>query len=610
MDHHHQQQKSEEDSCSAPLEWKDPLQMLAKQCDTISGGAEEERAKVRGKSAGGTAESAKSQQQTTAPTTGKGGTSSRKAAQMAGPNIGTTQQNGKTTGTHLGDGTPKQTAHQRTTGGQKAMSPSKDPCSSSPSTAAFFHAPSPAAFLPGAAFAPPPAHLAAAMMAGGFLGLHPPPTHRPPPQHFAASAIGMPNGHSPPLGLNNAMQQLMAAAMQQQTVQQQQQQMGQPQFFPQQLFTSSAGVPLPPSVSLKKPNQLDASALNLAMQMHPFDAFAGGNFIPLNGSSLSNGGDGGVSPTSALSIPALLMACASGQLPQGCLACTYHLKDGQLCGSIFPTEEQLFAHYKNAHIGKQSSPNVVSSTTSQGEQSVGTMTMPSTALTTSAGKKGPAGSPSSSRSTPTHQTNKVSQNSAKGATPTAKPHSNPGAMFYNNGTAWPSVGLPPGILPMGPPLCLQQQTAQQWKDSSPLPCQSAGGGASASHRFHPYAQQPNGGKQSSQTHHQGLTPNLQQMAMAINNLGLFANLGALPTGGFFPPGVDFAMLAQQHLGQSPAGAHPATPPATAVHQQQSQLAALAAMANSIGSKGGTSNGTTMARQQQTGGVATLEAVDG
>uniref|UniRef100_A0A914GTE4 C2H2-type domain-containing protein n=1 Tax=Globodera rostochiensis TaxID=31243 RepID=A0A914GTE4_GLORO len=601
------QQQQRTDDASAPMEWKDPLQMLAKQCDTISGGAEEGRAMGRVRGEGGMETGDGVQQQQAAPAAGKGTT--RKSA-VVGTNNGTVQQqqqHRKSSGDpHFGDATPKMTTQQKATG-NKAKSPNKDLCSSSPSTAAFLHAPPPAAFLHGAAFAPPPAQLAAAMMAGGFFGFPPPPAHRPPPlQQFPpASAIGMPNGQSPPLALNNAMHQLMNAAMQQQMTQ---------QVLQPQTFNSPAGVHLPPSMVLKK---MDDPSFNMAMAMLPVGVFpAGGPFLPPNGGpSMSNGGEGlSASPSSTLSIPALLMACASGQLPQGCLACTYRLKDGQLCGCVFPTEEQLFAHYKSAHIGKQSSPNVVSSTTSQGEQSVGTTTLfaTSTSSATSAGKKGPAGSPSSSRSTPTQQTSRVSQS---GGTETAmvKSHSNPGAMFCNNGTGWSSVGVPLGVCPMGPPMPLQQTglTAQQWKEAISLTSQPQSGGANANHRFHPYAQPS--GKLGLQTGQQGQqTPTFQQMAMAINNLGLMANLGALPAG-FFPAGADFVMLAQQQLGLNcppPVGVPTATPPATSAHHQQSQLAALAAMANSIGSGGRTSTGTTARRQQQTDGVTPLEAVDG
>uniref|UniRef100_A0A914IE36 Peptidase S1 domain-containing protein n=1 Tax=Globodera rostochiensis TaxID=31243 RepID=A0A914IE36_GLORO len=75
---------------------------------------------------------------------------------------------------------------------------------------------------------------------------------------------------------------------------------------------------------------------------------------------MSNGGDGLLAGSaSTLSNPdALLLTCASGQLPQGYMACTHRLKDGHYCGFVFSTEEQCFAHYKSAHIGKQSSPNL------------------------------------------------------------------------------------------------------------------------------------------------------------------------------------------------------------------------------------------------------------
>uniref|UniRef100_A0A183CIW3 C2H2-type domain-containing protein n=1 Tax=Globodera pallida TaxID=36090 RepID=A0A183CIW3_GLOPA len=204
--------------------------------------------------------------------------------------------------------------------------------------------------------------------------------------------------------------------------------------------------------------------------MLPVGAFSGGPFLPPNGPSMSNGSDGlSTGPASALSIPALLMACASGQLPQGCFACTFRLKEGQLCGCVFPTEEQLFAHYKSAHIGKQSSPNVVSSTSSQGEQSVGTTNVASTSTSsaTSADNNGPTGSPST------------------------------------------------------------RVAAQQWKQAASLTSQHQSGAAYANHRFHPYAQASGILSQQAKQHVQQ-TPNFQQMAMALINSGLMANFGVLP----------------------------------------------------------------------------------
>uniref|UniRef100_A0A914IA43 C2H2-type domain-containing protein n=1 Tax=Globodera rostochiensis TaxID=31243 RepID=A0A914IA43_GLORO len=95
--------------------------------------------------------------------------------------------------------------------------------------------------------------------------------------------------------------------------------------------------------------------------MLPVGAFpAGSPFMPTTEPLMSNGDDGlSTGPASSLSNPdALLLTCASGQLPQGYKACTHPLKDGHFCGFVFPTEEQCFAHYKSAHIGKQSSPNL------------------------------------------------------------------------------------------------------------------------------------------------------------------------------------------------------------------------------------------------------------
>uniref|UniRef100_A0A914HQG2 C2H2-type domain-containing protein n=1 Tax=Globodera rostochiensis TaxID=31243 RepID=A0A914HQG2_GLORO len=220
--------------------------------------------------------------------------------------------------------------------------------------------------------------------------------------------------------------------------------------------------------------------------MLPVGAFSGGPFLPPNGPSMSNGSDGlSAGPASTLSISALLMACASGQLPQGCFACTYRLKDDQLCGCVFPTEEQLFAHYKSAHIGKQSSPNVVSSTSSQGEQSVSAT---STSSTTSADNNGSAGLPSSSR-------------------------------------------------PMGPPMSLQTMVAaQQWKQAVSLTSQHQSGAAYANHRFHPYAQAS--GILSQQARQYGQqTPNFQQMAMAFQLAALTTMANSIRPGGWTPTGI-------------------------------------------------------------------------
>lgn len=138
------------------------------------------------------------------------------------------------------------------------------------------------------------------------------------------------------------------------------------------------------------------------------------------------------------------MAIACGQLPQ--IPCLYKMPGGTLCGRIFPSDDQLLAHFKSAHIAQMSSPSAVSSTT-EGSATVSsticgatqTTQTPTTTATGGGGKmRQNKNSPNSSRSTPTN-TNGAQMNSGQ------KPNSNPGPMMFNGG-GWPPphlMGIPP-----------------------------------------------------------------------------------------------------------------------------------------------------------------------
>jgi hypothetical protein len=141
----------------------------------------------------------------------------------------------------------------------------------------------------------------------------------------------------------------------------------------------------------------------------------------------------------------LLMAAACGQLPQ--IPCFSKMTGGAVCGRVFPTDEQFFAHFKSAHIAQMTSPSAVSSTTAEGSVSgipSQTTQTPTTTATGGGGKMRATGgqnnknSPSSSRSTPTGSTQ---QQSGKGGgehqqqqtLSQQKSHSNPGPFGLNGG---------------------------------------------------------------------------------------------------------------------------------------------------------------------------------
>uniref|UniRef100_A0A915N328 C2H2-type domain-containing protein n=1 Tax=Meloidogyne javanica TaxID=6303 RepID=A0A915N328_MELJA len=246
-------------------------------------------------------------------------------------------------------------------------------------------------------FMPPPNGfgLSHPMQLAAAAFLHPlMPTQRPPT--FTPSNNFCPPNSSPftsPAQLH-FMQQLMAAAVQQQqqlpppppplppTNLQTQQQLPPnflPSMFPQQHPQNPSGIPLPanmpvparkldqrpPSVNNQFNNNnqqnSDIEAATLAMAM--FQQQQNNSF----GQGLaSNGGttmtqqtiDNSLLAQQILQqpIPALLMAAACGQLPSQ-FACPYRLREGQPCGRLFNSDDQLFAHYKSAHIAQMSSPS-------------------------------------------------------------------------------------------------------------------------------------------------------------------------------------------------------------------------------------------------------------
>lgn len=631
-------------------EWNDPLQMLAKQCDTISGGGAANGAE---RNATGTAGNGKKREWTA-------------AAKANGIHH---QQNGTATAT---DGTGSSTLkslnaqHQK---GKASKSPNKpaslDPFGalSSPSSlaaAAAFHngfmPPNPAAA----------AHLAALM--GPFLPMMPPPPvgpihpqqqQRPPFPSPFPGAFGPPvNGAQPFPGPAqiNLMQHLMQAV---------QQQMPPPPMhlmpgmFPTAHQSALNGIPLPPSVPIAPrkqqqhqqppPNEQQQSAINGFGQQHEQQAeaaaaaaaqlaamahmFPGGCPLPNPGTQIAtpafppinqpnmqqtpnglnpaqmNGNNMAANAQFLLQQPvqALLMAAACGQLPQ--FACPYKLKEGQPCGRMFATDDQLFAHYKSAHIAQMSSPTAVSSTTAEcpthsTSTTATTQQTPTTTANDGGGGKVRAtanskASPSSSRSTPTNQQQHHQQantNSQSNAQTMPKTHSNPGPLFA---AGWPM--FPPGFA-LGMATHAAAANGAAMGAIGPQSFIGGGGGTGPAmnglngtgqqqqqqhnnNRFHPYlggggtggqSQQPKGTRTPVGTMGmaagQQQQPSLQQMAMA---LGLMSN-GAAAFGVGMPGTA---------TGTIPP--YPTATTATGEFQQQqsapqSQLAALAAMANSIG----------------------------
>uniref|UniRef100_A0A914MTV9 C2H2-type domain-containing protein n=1 Tax=Meloidogyne incognita TaxID=6306 RepID=A0A914MTV9_MELIC len=507
-------------------EWKDdPLQMLAKQCDTISGDEDKINKQQMG---------------------------NKRQQKYLNGNSNNNDFGGKNGQNKI-----------------KVKSPNKLDQTAMPNVVPHFMP------LPNGFGLSHPMQLAAAAF------LHPlMPTQRPPT--FIPSNNFCPPNSSPftsPAQLH-FMQQLMAAAVQQQqqlppppppplppTNLQTQQQLP-PNFlpmFPQQHPQNPSGIPLPANmpVPARKLDQRPPSANNqfnnnnqnsdieaatLAMAM--FQQQQNNSF----GQGLaSNGGatitqqtvDNSLLAQQILQqpIPALLMAAACGQLPSQ-FACPYRLREGQPCGRLFNSDDQLFAHYKSAHIAQMSSPSAVSSTTEGPAVSTPSTTI-QTPTTTAAN-----GRPKITKNSPTG----VQQQTA---------NNNHQSNNNNKNFGWYQqlFQSPLGVIPtqpfLGPPLSTQPPPPQPTTATTMIGTQN--------HRFHPYAQPTQVNQQITKSVQ--MPPPLpsfqQQMALALN---LMANS---------------EVSSLQQFAQNNNNNIPPPPPPSELNSN-SQLAALAAMANSLG----------------------------
>ncbi|KAL7079556.1 hypothetical protein ACQ4LE_001421 [Meloidogyne hapla] len=506
-------------------EWKDdPLQMLAKQCDTISGDEDKINKQQMG----------------------------NKRKYLNGHS-----NNNNDFGNKNGQNKTK------------AKSPNKLDHSAISNAAASFMPP------PNGFGLSHPMQLAAAF-------LHPlMPTQRPPP--YTPSNNFCPPNTSPftsPAQLQ-FMQQLMTAAVQQQLQlpppptnippniisQQQLPPNFLPPMFPQQQPQIPSGIPLPANMPMparkldQRPPSVNNQFINNNQQNSDAEAAAlaamamfqqqNGSF-PM-GQGLTSNGNGTTTMTqqtvdnSLLAqqilqqpIQALLMAAACGQLPSQ-FACPYRLREGQPCGRLFNSDDQLFAHYKSAHIAQMSSPSAVSSTTEGPASTPSTIQTPTTTAASNSGRpKATKNSPTGiQQTTNNHQSN--NKNSVYNGWHQQLFQSPLGGFIPTQ----PFIGPPPLPPPPPPPTTAATMIGTQ------------------NHRFHPYSQQNHGNQQTKSIQMPPPPPSFQQqMALALN---LMAN-------------SDVSSLQQFAQNNIP----PPPPQISSELNSNSQLAALAAMANSLG----------------------------
>ncbi|KAF7637881.1 C2H2-type domain-containing protein [Meloidogyne graminicola] len=515
-------------------EWKDdPLQMLAKQCDTISGDEDKIKQQIGNK---------------------------RQQKQY---------QNGHSNNDY--NILKNNNGHGNKT---KAKSPNnKFEQNSVPNNSAPFMV------TPNGFGLPHPMQLAAAAF------LHPlMPTNQRPPS-FPPSNNFCPSPNAPPFtspAQIQLMQQFMAAAQQipslnsQQQhppphIPPQQQQLPQhflsPQLFPPQTIPS--GIPLPANMPIPA-RKLDQTPTNnnqfinhqqnsdaelttlaaMAMFQQQQNILNGQTTLTNNGTvntinQQTQQPDNSLLAQQLLQQPiqALLMAAACGQLPSQ-FACPYRLREGQPCGRLFASDDQLFAHYKSAHIAQISSPSAVSSTT-EGPSGGSIASTPSTIQT-----------PTTTTAATTNCRPKGAKNSPTGI-PTINNQSNKNN-FNHNGWNQQLFQSPIGFIPAQPfigPLIHSLPPPPQ-----PPPISAATMIGAQNHRFHPYAQSNQGSQQKSIQMNNIPSSIQQQMAIALN---LMAN-------------SDNSTFQQQFIPPNNNN------PSSELNNTHSQLAALAAMANSLG----------------------------